>query len=90
MSDVTKNSEWNKRKRKLAAPCGHLDGAKKHTIYPQVYCGFDCERCGWNPDEKKRRLETGEMKPVKEKENLSHLVFKRKEKANVQLERQDH
>lgn len=28
---------------------------------PNVYCSFACDRCGWNPEEAQRRMETGKF-----------------------------
>lgn len=74
----------------IDAPCGYRDKDNGRMYYPDVNCDFHCEACGWNPAEQKRRLREGRMKPVKGRRKLRHLVFKRKEKADVQLERQDH
>ena len=35
---------------------------QKHLV--PVNCDRKCGSCGWNPDEQKRRLKTGEFKPV--------------------------
>lgn len=64
-----------------------------------VNCAKNCDSCGWNPREQKRRLETGEFKPVHTRrgwdedtgtavevtlpEGTRQLVFKKKEVASV-------
>lgn len=56
-------------KRMLAAPCGFLSHSSKTggpvTVYPGVNCAFGCDACGWNPEEKKRRLKTGHWEEVR-------------------------
>lgn len=46
----------------LKAPCGYPGmnrQGQRITKYAEVNCGHNCEKCGWNPKEQKRRLETG-------------------------------
>lgn len=35
------------------------DGKMVHIKNPGIYCISDCSRCGFFPNEQKRRLETG-------------------------------
>lgn len=83
-----------------------IEGCAKFTIdkmgkmqkhLAPVSCDHKCDSCGWNPDEQKRRLETGEFKPVHTRrgwddetgnvievtlpEGTRQLVFKKKEVA---------
>ena len=46
----------------IDAPCGHKfqDRLGKTNIeYPSVDCNLDCRHCGWNPNEARRRMQTG-------------------------------
>lgn len=43
----------NRSKALMNAPCGTPGN------YPAVDCDLDCKHCGWNPEEAKRRMETG-------------------------------
>lgn len=80
-----------------------IEGCAKFTIdkmgkqqkhLAPVSCDHNCDSCGWNPDEQKRRLGTGEFKPVHTRkgwdeetgwhevvlpEGTRQLVFKKKE-----------
>ena len=42
------------------APCAREEWSerKQHNVYvkPAVSCAWNCDHCGWNPEEKKRRL----------------------------------
>ena len=61
-------SEWRKRMQRMNAPCRYFTADEKtgkvSDAYPHINCDFKCDSCGWNPAEKKRRLEQGEFKPV--------------------------
>ena len=50
------------------APCMYEDFDPKtgeiKERYPSVDCNHQCYCCGWNPEEKERRLETGIWKDV--------------------------
>lgn len=50
------------RKRKSrAVPCAFtvMENGRLRTAFPDVDCKHECLSCGWNPAEKKRRLENG-------------------------------
>lgn len=52
----------DKRKKEIKAPClySHTNRAGQTTnIAPAVDCDMKCETCGWNPQEKERRLSFG-------------------------------
>lgn len=55
----------NEDKRSIKAPCEFMSFNEKkqlfETEYPSVNCNHICSVCGWNPEEKKRRLETGKF-----------------------------
>ena len=56
-------------KRELDVPCRFEytnDDGKLVDAFPGVNCGFDCDTCGWNPEEHKRRMETGEWVRITE------------------------
>ena len=69
MSEAKEPKALNDIKRGLNAPCVYigkrLDTNQKEMFYPAVNCGFGCDACGWNPEEKRRRLKTGEWRKVK-------------------------
>lgn len=48
--------------------------SKWEQIAPAVDCSLNCEFCGWNEAEKKRRLETGGW--VYDGNGVRHLLFK--------------
>ena len=56
-------------KRGINAPCVFIyrgEGrGKGERCYPAVNCGYGCDACGWNPEEKRRRLKTGKMAEAK-------------------------
>ena len=56
-------------KRGINAPCVFIyrgEGkGKGEMYYPAVNCGYGCDACGWNPEEKLRRLKTGRWQKVK-------------------------
>ena len=56
-------------KRGINAPCIFIyrgEGRGKcERCYPSVNCGYGCDACGWNPEEKRRRLKTGKMAEAK-------------------------
>lgn len=77
-------------KAERLAPCGFKRVKKEDVFYPQVMCSLDCETCGWNPVESKRRWEEGEWKPLETRINaetseviklkdVRQLVFRRRE-----------
>lgn len=49
------------KKRALGSPCGYEafnPTTKKNQIfYPAVSCHGECDRCGWNPEVKQRRVD---------------------------------
>ncbi len=69
MSEAKEPKALNDIKRGLNAPCVYLgtrlDTNQKEMFYPAVNCGFGCDACGWNPEEKRRRLKTGTWEKVK-------------------------
>lgn len=49
-------------KREKRAPCRFLyenEGKEISDSYPDVNCSLNCDDCGWNPEERKRRLTEG-------------------------------
>lgn len=70
-------------KRRRNAPCLYLKKSEKtgkeELWPPAVDCGMDCKDCGFNPDEKARRLAHGEW--VEGKWGIRHLVFKPVERS---------
>ena len=72
--------------------------SRKHLA--AVNCDKKCDTCGWNPEEQKRRIETGSFKPVHTRrgwdedtgnvievtlqEGTRQLVFAKKEVATVE------
>ena len=48
-------------KREMKAPCRFTYSGEKtmNDSYPDVNCSYNCESCGWNPEEQKRRLKKG-------------------------------
>lgn len=48
-------------KQRILAPCGYINEDGKHA-WPAVDCEYNCEACGWNPKEAKRRVEEGKRK----------------------------
>lgn len=69
----------NNRSRALMnAPCGmkSLDRrGNEVTEWPGVDCEMNCKHCGWNPEEAKRRIETGHF--VYDENGLRSLHFDR-------------
>ena len=69
---MTTNGEVN-FKRNISAPCAFMackqdpysHKSKMEIAYPAVDCSYGCDACGWNPEEKARRLKEGKWKPVK-------------------------
>lgn len=46
----------------MNTPCGYSyvnEKGKTITEHPAVDCSTNCKHCGWNPEEAKRRMETG-------------------------------
>lgn len=62
-----------------SAPCLYLGfnevTQKDQLFYPTVRCDFDCEHCGWNHDEQKRRIRTGKRQVWN---GITTIVFKRR------------
>ena len=58
-------NQINEDKKSINAPCVYYEiDEKKHRMsqmYPSVNCNHICETCGWNPQEKERRLKTGKF-----------------------------
>ena len=56
------------RKQLLKVPClcevPNEETGKLEHGYPAVNCAFGCDVCGWNPEEKERRLRTGKWRAV--------------------------
>lgn len=49
-------------KRDIQAPCRYeylTDSKELKDTYPDVNCSLNCKTCGWNPEEKQRRLTEG-------------------------------
>ncbi len=49
-------------KASIHAPCLFISkgkNGKREDSYPGIGCSLDCKSCGWNPEEKKRRLKEG-------------------------------
>ena len=64
MAEIAENQEEvlaQNKKRLLGSPCGYEafnPVAKKNQIfYPAVSCHGECDRCGWNPEVKKQRVD---------------------------------
>lgn len=59
-------------------PCIYFtyDREKKRweEAVPDVLCSTNCVGCGWDAEEQKRRLETGEW--VFDENGVKHLLFK--------------
>lgn len=84
-----------KTKARVSAPCGYrtksLSG-KTEVFYPAVDCAYDCDTCGWNPKEAKRRIRFGHWEIADKRFNpdtgatvvlpdgTMRLVFRRVEK----------
>lgn len=70
----------NESKIKKDVPCLYLKWCerKQHDELwaPAVDCALDCKGCGFDPAEKKRRLENGRFEVVN---GLRTLIFPRKE-----------
>lgn len=66
MSKNTKSFEQTKAF--LNTPC------KTGRSFPAVECDLICETCGWNPEEAKRRMETGVMMPALSRFNTEDEV----------------
>ena len=51
------------KRKAVFAPCRFLwkDESSISLLAAAVDCTMDCGSCGWNPDEQRRRLETGRM-----------------------------
>lgn len=67
-------------KESIKAPCGYsyYDRRKHHDVsaYPQIDCGYNCDTCGFNPEEHRRRLSDGRFDNVR---GINTLFFKRRE-----------
>ena len=69
MSEAKENKALSDLKRNVNAPCVFLGrderNGEKRMFYPAVNCEFGCDACGWNPEERRRRLKTGRWKPAR-------------------------
>lgn len=82
-------------KATVSAPCGYrtksLTG-KTEVFYPAVDCAYDCDSCGWNPREARRRMKVGRWEKAESRfnpatgaavvlpEGTMRLVFRRVER----------
>lgn len=60
-------------KAAINAPCGHYSVNRKNEPkleYPSVFCGLDCDYCGWNPKEQERRLKEGRWVEFNQRVNI--------------------
>ena len=59
-------------------PCLYLEKNKEKGGFeicaPAVDCSFNCSSCGWNPEERERRMKTGGW--VFDENGVRHLLFK--------------
>ena len=82
MAEIAENQEEvlaQNKKRLLGSPCGYEafnPVAKKNQIsYPAVSCHGECDRCGWNHEVKKQRVD----KMLAEIEDLLDALFPRRD-----------
>jgi len=79
LSEAKENKALSDLKRNVNAPCVFLGrderNGEKRMFYPAVNCEFGCDACGWNPEEKRRRLKTGKM--VEAKSYISPVTGKK-------------
>ena len=86
-------TEWEKELNEIDAPCWfQAKDAEGNivTAYPPISCNRNCDSCGWNPKEQKRRIETGQFVNLNIRKiaetgefvalprGTRHLVFRRK------------
>ena len=64
MSENIENQEEilaQNKKRLMGSPCGYeafdTVARKNRIFYPSVSCHGECDKCGWNPAVKKKRVE---------------------------------
>lgn len=64
MSENMENQEEilaQNKKRLMGSPCGYeafdTVARKNRIFYPSVSCHGECDKCGWNPAVKKKRVE---------------------------------
>jgi len=69
MASAPSSDTLHDLKRNVNAPCVYvgrdMKTGEKKMYYPAVNCGFGCDACGWNPEERRRRLKTGKMAEAK-------------------------
>ena len=60
-SDYQVGEAARKAKKELRAPCSYtvFDERLQKNVetYPAVLCHRECDRCGWNPEVGKRRIQ---------------------------------